>query len=163
MNRIGPFSEWIKVETISTGWGLWHVFLGSCACIYNTLDMAYPFTHTKCSPFSGTHSIVFLHFAHTHHTHKLSVVPHTHTQWPIWRQSTPLPTPPLSHGTNLLTTTECSYMEKQQTTYLSLGSYNWLMWQDRLHTLWKDWTHSETIALVSFWQQTMEMEVMQQW
>ena len=55
-------------------------------------------------------------------------------QWPTW-ESTPLPTLPPSHGTNLLTTTECSYMEKQQTTYLSLGSFNWLMWQDRPHTL----------------------------
>ena len=53
------------------------MFLGSCACIYNTLDMAYPFTHTKCSPFSGTHSIVLLHFAHTHHTHTLCCSSHT--------------------------------------------------------------------------------------
>ena len=56
-------------------------------------------------------------------------------KWPTWEQSTLLPTPQQSHGTNLLTATECSYMEKQQTAYISLGSYNWLMWQDRPHTL----------------------------
>ena len=88
---------------------------------------------------------------------------HSHTQWPTWRQSTPLPTPPPSHGTNLLTTTECSYMEKQQTTYLSLGSYNWLMWQDRPHTLYKRWTHSETTALVYIWNPIWDREAVQQW
>ena len=97
------------------------------------------------------------------HCTRLLCIYHTHTKRPTWWLSTPLPTPSPSHGTNLLMTTQCSYREKQQTTYLSLGSYNWLMWQDRLHTLWKGWTHSDIIALVSSWLQTMDMEVMQQW